>query len=66
MAYRIREIRMLRKLTQEELAELSGVSRVTISQLESGDGKNTTSKTLLKLADALDVPVDTLFSAEGA
>lgn len=66
MAYRIREIRVLRKLTQEELAELSGVSRVTISQLESGDGKNTTSKTLLKLADALDVPVDTLFSAEGA
>lgn len=31
MAYRIRELREKKKLTQEQLAQMSGVSRTTIS-----------------------------------
>ncbi len=66
MGYKIRELRELRKMTQEELAEKSGVSRATISQLENGEMKNTTSKTLLKLARALETSVENIFFTESA
>ena len=36
MGYKIKEIREAKKMTQEELAEKSGVSRGTISALENG------------------------------
>lgn len=36
MGYRIRELREAMKMTQEELADKSGVSRGTISALENG------------------------------
>ena len=39
--------------TQEQLADMSGVSRVTISLLESGRQGVTTNTTILKLAKAL-------------
>ena len=51
-------------LTQEELADKSGVSRGTISALENGSMRNTTSKTLLKLAQALNTSVDRIFFTE--
>lgn len=63
MGYRIREVREAQRMTQEELAEKSGVSRGTISALENGTMRNTGSKTLLKLAEALGVTVDTIFFA---
>ena len=66
MGYRIREVRESKSMTQEELAEKSGVSRTTISQLENGEMKNTTSKTLLKLAQALDTTVERNFFTESA
>ena len=47
-------------MTQTELAERSGVGRVTISRLESGELKETTIGTLAKLAEALGVSVDEL------
>lgn len=53
------------KMTQEELAEKSGVSRGTISALENGIDRTTTSKTLVKLAQALDTTVDRIFFTEG-
>ena len=37
MAYRIRELREKKKLTQEQLAQMSGVSRTTIVLLENND-----------------------------
>ena len=52
-------------MTQEELAEKSGVSRGTISALENGIERNTTSKTLLRLALALGTSVDNIFFADG-
>lgn len=61
MGYRIKEVRESKNMTQEELADKSGVSRGTISALENGIMRNTTSKTLLKLAQALDTSVECIF-----
>ena len=65
MGYKIKEVREAKKMSQEELAEKSGVSRGTISALENGSTRTTTTKTLLKLASALGVTVDRIFFAEG-
>jgi len=63
MGYKIKEVREAKKMTQEELASKSGVSRGTISALENGTMRNTTSKTLLKIAAALETSVDKIFFA---
>lgn len=65
MGYKIKELREAMKMTQEELAEKSGVSRGTISALENGIDRTTTSKTLVKLARALDTTVDRIFFTKG-
>ncbi len=65
MGYRIKEIREQKNMTQEELSRKSGVSRTIISFLENGN-PNTTSKTLLSIARALEVSVDCLFYAQNA
>lgn len=64
MGYKIKEVREAAKMTQEELAEKSGVSRTTISQLENGTLRITTTKTLVKLARALNKSVDQIFFDE--
>lgn len=61
MAYRIKEVRLSQKLTQEALAEKSGVSRATISGLENGCITTTTTDTLRKLAAALGKKVSDIF-----
>lgn len=61
MGYKIKEAREAKNMTQEALAEKSGVSRITIIALEKGVQRNTTSKTLLKLAKALDMTVSEIF-----
>lgn len=61
MGYRLKQIREQKGITQESLAAKSGVSRATIAALETGNERNTTSKTLTKLAMALDVSVNELF-----
>ena len=65
MGYKIKELREAMKMTQEELAEKSGVSRGTISALENGIDRTTTSKTLVKLAQALDTTVDRILFTKG-
>ena len=65
MGYKIKELREAMKMTQEVLAEKSGVSRGTISALENGIDRTTTSKTLVKLAQALDTTVDRIFFTKG-
>jgi len=52
----IKERREVMKVTQEELAELSGVGLRTLKQFESGKG-NPTLHTLQKLADVLGMEV---------
>ncbi len=52
----IKERREVMKVTQETLAELSGVGLRTLKQFESGKG-NPTLQTLQKLADVLGMEV---------
>ena len=53
----IREKRLKLGMTQEELAEKSGVSRATIVGLERGQTEITTTKTLEKLAKVLNCKI---------
>ena len=57
---RIKEIRLKRNMSQEELSKLSSVSASYISELES-NSKMPTILTLCKLAEALQVEVTELY-----
>ena len=52
---RLFELRVEKMLSQEDLHQLSGVSRDTISRLERGESQ-AQYRTIRKLADALEVP----------
>lgn len=54
-------IRTEKGLTQGELAKKAGVSRTIINQLETGAREVTTSKTMLKISRALDIPIADIF-----
>ena len=55
------EVRKDKGLTQEELAEKSGISRVTIANIERGAVTNLKISTMLSLANALDSTVEEFF-----
>ena len=55
------EVRKDKGLTQEELAEKSGISRVTIANIERGAVTNLKISTMLSLANALDSTVEEIF-----
>lgn len=57
---RLKEIRTNRKLSQAQLAELVGVSRNTISSIETGQ-YSPTAKLALILCIALDVRFEDMF-----
>lgn len=59
--YRIKELREEKGMSQQQLAELSNVSRSLIAGLESQAIKETSTATLKKLATALEVPVNQIF-----
>ena len=61
MGYRLKEVHEEKRLTQEELAAKSGVFRQTIVAIETDPTYNTTFNTLVKLSDALETPIDSLF-----
>ena len=61
MGYKIKEVREAKKMTQEELAEKSGISRGTICALEDGTARTTTTKMRASLALALETTVDQIF-----
>ena len=63
MGYKIKEAREALKMTQEELAIKSGISRTTISGLENGSERATSTQTLVKIAKALETTVDQIFFA---
>lgn len=66
MKYHVKEHRKVLRLTQEELAKRSGVSRATIIALESGKPYVTTTKTLLSVANALNTTIGRIFYKGGA
>jgi len=58
-----RDIKKLRKkhgLSQEQLAQKAEVTYSTLVKIESGSNDNPTIKTVMKIADALDVTIDKL------
>ena len=55
------KVRKDKGLTQEELAEKSGISRVTIANIERGAVTNLKISTMLSLANALDSTVEEIF-----
>ena len=61
MGYKIKEYRISMKMSQEELAEKANISRTTLSGLENGTIKTTTTDTLLKIAKALNRKVSDIF-----
>lgn len=61
---RLKMLRRLRAMSQEELAEESGVGRATISRIERGE-TGAHGRTLRRLATALGVDVAELVQLEG-
>ncbi|MCI6068197.1 MAG: helix-turn-helix transcriptional regulator [Galactobacillus timonensis] len=64
MELNIKDLRKQHNLTQEQLAEKAGVSRLTIINLETGKVDNVSGKTLKSLSDALGCTIDDLFSSQ--
>lgn len=62
--FRIKERREALGMTQEELAKASNVSRGTIVALESGRNRTTTTKTIDRIAKAMNTTVDRIFFAD--
>ena len=62
---RLKELRQLRAMSQEELSEESGVGRATISRIERGE-TGAHGRTLRRLAKALGVGVEELVKVRGS
>jgi transcriptional regulator with XRE-family HTH domain len=56
---RIRRLRTKKRLSQEEFADLCGIHRGHMGQIERGE-KNLTLTTLQKLSKGLDISISTL------
>ena len=61
---RLKELRKLRALSQQELAETAGIGRATLSRIERGE-TGAHGRTLRRLAKALAVSVEELVKVEG-
>lgn len=59
---RLAEARQAKGMTQEQLAAATGVHRVTIARIETGEA-SPKAETLKRLADALGVRMDDLMEA---
>ncbi|MCK4817974.1 helix-turn-helix transcriptional regulator, partial [bacterium] len=60
---RIKELRSKVGMSQQRLAEILGVSRPTISQIENGERKIFTDE-LIKLSETFNISVDNLLNIE--
>ena len=61
MKTKIKEIRESMQISQEKLAEKSGVSRTVISDLENGKPINITVGTMYRLSNALEKEISEIF-----
>lgn len=62
---KIKELRVMRNYSQENMADITGLNRAYISALENGN-KNVTVEILAKIALFLEVPLAELFEAPKA
>jgi transcriptional regulator with XRE-family HTH domain len=62
LGQRLRQLRKGRHWTQQDLERESGVAQGNITNIETGRTPNPTAQTVQRLADALEVPVDTLLN----
>ena len=58
-------LRKERKLSQEQLANLAGISRNYISMIERDEADNVSDVIIQKLSESLEVPVEQLVSGVG-
>ena len=58
--HKLRGLRLERALSQDDLAQLAGISAGTVNRIEREAGKPVRPGTVRKLAEALKVPVMTL------
>lgn len=60
LSKRLKELRKEHNWTQQKLAEKAGLSFNAVTKIEQGVAEHPTLKTLLKLADAFVISLDTL------
>lgn len=58
---RVKYFREKRGMTQEELAEKAGISRVSVSNIECDKVPDVKVKTLRAIAEALNAPIQEIF-----
>ncbi|WP_300398241.1 helix-turn-helix transcriptional regulator [Faecalicoccus sp.] len=58
MEYKIKEYRLEKGLSIEELAEKCGISRTYMNLIEIGKVENISTKVLVKIAKSLDKKID--------
>ena len=58
---RLKEFREERGISQEKLADLSGISRTTLSKIENNEEANVNTRTIAKLADVFEVEPSEIF-----
>ena len=61
MKNRLKELREERGISQEKLAEMSGISRTTLSKIENNEEVNVNTRTIAKLADVFGVKPSEIF-----
>lgn len=61
---RIREKRITKKLSLRDLEKISGVSYITIKNIEDGTIKNPSFEKVVKIAKSLDISLDELIDSE--
>ena len=61
MKFVIKEKRVEKGISQEELAKVADVARGTLSRLETNEDTVVNSQTLSKIAKALECPITELF-----
>ena len=58
---RLKDFRIERGLSQEELAEKSGISRTTLSKIENNEEAAVNTRTIAKLAEVFNVKPSDIF-----
>ncbi|MDX9855213.1 MAG: helix-turn-helix transcriptional regulator [Candidatus Moranbacteria bacterium] len=62
LAKNVKRLREAKGLSQERLARLADVANNTLIKMETGENKNPTLETLVRVAKALDVSINELLN----